>query len=80
MIGLLIYGSAKQTKKRCETDEDINELVSKAACTIGQNFEPIHQCMDKYVRQLESVRDTVDNLDLKLPYTCCHFHELKAVS
>lgn len=80
MIGLLIYGSSKETKQRCESEEGLKKQVFHSQCTKNQDYEPVHQCMDAYVRQLEAIRDTVSNLDLKLPYTCCYYYEFKQVS
>lgn len=77
VIGLLIYGSSKETKIRCDTEQGRAKCIGHVQCTKDQNHEPTHLCMDTFIRSLESVRDTMDDKDLKIPYSCCLFHEFR---
>lgn len=79
VIGMLVKGNAQELKKRCSTPEGRAEFVGYAQCTPQINWDAAHTCMDTYIRQLEATRDTVTDLDKKLPYTCCYFHKFKKV-
>lgn len=77
VIGLLIYGSTKETKIRCDTEEGRATFIGHSTCTKDQYVEPSHRCMNTFVRSLESVRDTMNNKDLKVPFICCLFHKFQ---
>lgn len=77
VIGLLVYGNSKELKKRCDTEQLRADYSKHSQCAVGATIEKLHQCMDQYVIDVESVRDTVTDLNLKMPYVCCQTHALR---
>lgn len=77
VIGLLVSGNSKELKKRCETEEQRAEYSRNTGCSTGPTIERLHQCMDQYVIDVESVRDTVTDLDYKMPQVCCQTHAFR---
>ncbi|KAI1286860.1 hypothetical protein HDE_10464 [Halotydeus destructor] len=76
IVGLILYGITRELKKNCETEEG-KVFVRHSQCSRGKNHERVHQCADQYVLEAEAIRDTVDNLDMKLPYSCCYYYKFK---
>lgn len=74
VIGLLVYGNSKELKKRCDSAAAQAEYSKHAQCATGPTIEKLHQCMDNFIIDVESVRDTVTDLNLKMPYVCCQTH------
>lgn len=79
IIGLLVRGNQRVLKKMCDSNEERQLFATHSQCLKNYDPENVHKCMDKYIISVESVRDNVHDLDLKLPYSCCSFWEFKKV-
>lgn len=40
-------------------------------------IEEVHQGMDRFIDIVETVRDTVQESDLKVPYVCCYVYDMR---
>ncbi|KAI1286857.1 hypothetical protein HDE_10468 [Halotydeus destructor] len=77
VIGMIVYAAGRQMKKYCDNEVNQATIIRHSQCSKDKDFEPVHKCLDTFVLKLESIRDSIQNLDLKLPYTCCQFHQYK---
>lgn len=79
IIGLLVKGNLRELRKLCSSEEERYLFSKHSQCL--QDFDPenVHKCMDNYIIDVESIRDNVHDLDLKLPYSCCIFWDFKQV-
>lgn len=42
-----------------------------------QQLEAAHKTMDGYIDVLETARDSVDDKDLMIPYSCCYWNVMR---
>ncbi|XP_015792260.1 uncharacterized protein LOC107368887 [Tetranychus urticae] len=72
VLDVILSGTRKTMRNTCNTLEARQEFVDKTACVRPQYGKAL-DCIDRYVAEMEYVRDNIDNLDMKIPYTCCYY-------
>ncbi|KAI1286859.1 hypothetical protein HDE_10467 [Halotydeus destructor] len=79
VVGLIVDGVTNQLNATCDSVESLANHVRLQQCTLDKDREDVHKCSDQYIRELEAIREDINNSnkDLKLGYVCCHFHKFK---